>query len=426
MKKLLRLPEHYDLVVGDTFELFYKGITYCLNSDVYDYALSFTDGKNRGKGFARKYVLTPTEEDIGTHTLRVALYDNAGELLDEGEVELRVVGKPKSPKEERTVLLIGDSLTTGGVWPAELGRRLLSTGGTPEGDGLAGVRFIGTKERDGIKYVGYGGWRYESYTTPNKRDSFMILSGDFRDKREEVDQHSTWQDEAGARWKLEWVTDTEMKVIAENILAKLPAESGRLTHVTGGENTADIVFTDARQANANPFWSLEKEANDFCAYAASFGAERIDEVVIFLGWNHHANTAEQLMRLARPLLDDILTAFPECHIGLVGLQIPSRDGFAVNYGISWPWFPKMNKVFEFEDAYRALAEEPAYAGRVSVISLAGQYDTAHNSITAEMQVNNRNQKTEAVQSNGVHCSDNGYRQIADAIYRYMATRLQGE
>jgi lysophospholipase L1-like esterase len=84
----------------------------------------------------------------------------------------------------------------------------------------------------------------------------------------------------------------------------------------------------------------------------------------------------------------------------------------------------MNKVFEFEDAYRALAAEPAYAGRVSVISLAGQYDTAYNSITAEMPVNNRNQKTEAVQSNGVHCSDNGYRQIADAIYRYMATRLQ--
>ena len=34
MSQLLRLPTHYDLVVGDTFELFFKGITSCLNSDV--------------------------------------------------------------------------------------------------------------------------------------------------------------------------------------------------------------------------------------------------------------------------------------------------------------------------------------------------------------------------------------------------------
>ena len=43
MSQLLRLPTHYDLVVGDTFELFFKGITYCLNSDVYDYTVAYAD-----------------------------------------------------------------------------------------------------------------------------------------------------------------------------------------------------------------------------------------------------------------------------------------------------------------------------------------------------------------------------------------------
>ena len=423
MKKLLHLPEHYDLVVGDTFELFYKGITYCVTSDVYDYVLRYDDKKNRGKAFARKYVFTPTEEDIGTHTLYIAVYDNTGEVIERGSVEIRVVDKPKSQVEERTILLIGDSLTGPGIWPAELGRRLLSTGGTPEGDGLMGVRFIGSKERDGIPYEGYGGWDYVSYTTDYKRGCFMILSGDFRDKKEETDRHSMWRDEAGALWKLEWITATEMKVIATHAATKLPDTKGRLTHVSGGMNTADIVFTDARHAHANPFFNVEKGENDFHAYVERFGAKRIDEVVILLGWNHHS-PPDDFLTLVRPLLDSILGAFPDCHIGLVGLQIPSRDGFAVHYGIAWPWFSKLDKVFSYEDAYRSLTAEPPYAGRVSVISLAGQYDTVNNSVTVEMPLNNRNPKTEPIQCDGVHCAATGYLQIADAVYRYLATRLQ--
>lgn len=109
---------------------------------------------------------------------------------------------------------------------------------------------------------------------------------------------------------------------------------------------------------------------------------------------------------------------------LVGLQIPSRDGFAVNYGISLPWFSKLDKVFSYEDAYRSLAAEPPYAGCVSVISLAGQYDTVNNSVAVEMPLNNRNPKTEWIQSDGVHCAVSGYLRIADAVYRYLATRLQ--
>ena len=105
MKKLLRLATHYDLVVGDTFELFFKGITYCLNSDVYDYTVAFADKKNRGQGFARKYIWTPATEDIGTHEVSITLSDNTGEILDTGCVELRVSDRPKSQAVERTVLI---------------------------------------------------------------------------------------------------------------------------------------------------------------------------------------------------------------------------------------------------------------------------------------------------------------------------------
>ena len=54
MKQYLYLPEYYDLVVGDTFELFYRGLVNAATIDAYDFEPFFADGKNRGQSFARK------------------------------------------------------------------------------------------------------------------------------------------------------------------------------------------------------------------------------------------------------------------------------------------------------------------------------------------------------------------------------------
>ena len=70
---LLQLPEQYDLVVGDTFELFYKGISLCLDSDAFAYELTFSDNKSRGNNYTQKYIWTPTESDIGVHIFKYAL-----------------------------------------------------------------------------------------------------------------------------------------------------------------------------------------------------------------------------------------------------------------------------------------------------------------------------------------------------------------
>ena len=421
---LLRLPEQYDLVVGDTFELFYKGITFCADASVYDYSVSFAGGEKYGKAFSRKWTFTPTAADIGVHTMEITLWSNEGKILDTEKVKLNIVAAPTSPEEEKVVLIIGDSLTSGGVWPKELQRRLTATGGTPAGLGLSNISFIGSKEKDGVRYEGYGGWNFDSYTTANLRNDFMILTGNFRDKVEAVDQHSTYKDSKNQNWKIEWVTATEMKIICTSASGALPStEGGTLTHVSGGINHGDIVYTSARRADANPFWDSDAEANDFVAYAEKYGKTRIDEVILFMGWNEYARTPAEFKTRAARLIDSILADFPDCHISLVGLQIPSRDGFAQNYGITWPWFPMLEKVFAFEDSYRALAADAKYAGRLSVVSVAGQYDAEYNEQKASAAVNNRNPQTEVIGSNGVHPSNYGYLQIADAIYRHMCERL---
>ena len=62
--KLINLPEKYDLVVGDTFELFYKGIMLCKNP----YAYNILVNCSMGKAWGRKFEVTPanaSKDDSG-------------------------------------------------------------------------------------------------------------------------------------------------------------------------------------------------------------------------------------------------------------------------------------------------------------------------------------------------------------------------
>lgn len=423
MKRYLYTPAQYDLVVGDTFELFYRGIVNFLTIEGYDFELFYDDGENRGKGFARKYVFTPTEEDLGVHNLHIRLWNNEGDILEERVVKINVVNPPSSPREERVLLLVGASDTEPGVWPLELSRRLLAKGGEPCGLGLKNLSFIGSREREGIAYEGYGGWNFNSYTSAsNGSERFMFIFGDFSDKESSVDQHSFYRSENGFVWKLESVGKDMMKIIAERYCGVLPSRAGgRLTHVSGGKNTADIVYTAAKYAEGNPFWNPELLRNDFKSYASRFGKNKIDEIVVTLTWNSYNSTEEEYRELIKRFIDSVHFDFPKCHITLVGGIFPSRNGFAQNYGISWPWFKRMSTLRAFD----AIREEFAEADpeRISFIQLSSQYDMDYNAINAEFEANVRNPQPEILGSNGLHISDMGSKQIADAVFRNLSTRL---
>ena len=463
---ILQLPEQYDLVVGDNFELFYSGITLCINSEVFDYKLSFSDGKSRGHNYARKYVWEPTAADVGVHTMTVEVRDNYGTIVDRGTVKLNVVNKPVSPEEELVFLFIGASNSQAGIWQHEVIRRLTDTGtkviekygdgsikGTvtgPKGDGLTNIKTIGTLSTtfgdSEIFYEGYGGWTFTSYSTANMKDYFIYISGDFSSLT--LSQHSFYKDTNGQIWKLEHIdkANNRLKLIAVSGVGGGPSTSckglncyadpttgkvviptsGSLTLYSGGEKDAKtITYTATAKAEGNPFWNAKTGKNDFLAYAEKHGVDKIDEVFINLGWNSTNGSAAQLVLEAKVLIDSILEAFPDCHINLVGLPIGSRDGFGENYGVAWDFYEKTKLIFEFQDAFIALTHEDGYAGSVSFISVAGQFDAENGYLTTTRSINNRVPTTETVQNNGVHPNTTGHYQQADAVYRHIVTRLQG-
>ncbi len=453
-ENLLWLPEQYDLVVGDPFELFYKGISLCLDSDAYAYELSFSDGKSRGNNYTKKYVWTPTESDIGVHSLTIAVRDNFGRILDTGTVKLNVVNKPKSPDKPLTFLFVGASNNRDGKWSMEVIRRLTASESTAVStanknlmcDGLTNIQTIGTQKKSlgytDFYYEGYGGWNFESYTTDySKQPYFVYITGNFGSLT--LSQHSFYKDKNGAIWKLEAIEGNKLKLIAVTSVGgnvntsckglnvasdgKSVPQSGELTLVSGGANDAKTLsYSAVEYAEGNPFWSVEKGRNDFKAYAEKHGVESIDEVVVNLGWNSINNTTEKFIESVKTFVDGVLADFPDCHINLVSLALPARDGLGENYGVSWDYYEICLKVYEFQQACIDFANQEAYRGSVSVVSAIGQIDTENGYLTDDRPVSNRVPTEETIQYNGVHFNDSGHQQQADAIYRHVVTRLQGK
>lgn len=453
-EKLLRLPEQYDLVVGDTFELFFKGIALCLSTDVFAFELCFSDGKSRGNNYTKKYVWTPAEEDIGVHSLSITVRDNFGRVLDTGTVKMNVVDKPVSPEKERTYLFVGASNNSLGKWSGEVFRRLTASTDTPVScadtkavktmcDGLKNIKCIGTKKKDlgycDFYYEGYGGWSFVSYTNPcNRLPYFVYVNGEYASLK--LSQHSFYKDKNDQIWKLETITDTCLKLIAVDSVGggvdfrckglnikdgEIPA-SGTLTLLASGgvDDAEEISYSATAFAEGNPFWSVQKERNDFRAYAEKHGVEKIDEIIVNLGWNSQHAPVDVFAQSARDFLDSVLADFPECHISLVSLAVPSRDGIGTNYGTSWSYFDKTAKMFDFQQAIIDISNEEKYSNSVSVVSVVGQIDTENAYLTKTFATNNRVPNEIIMQSNGLHFNDSGYYQQGDAIYRHVVTRLQ--
>ena len=417
---LLHLPAAYDAVVGEEFALYYRGLLNCIEPSYFDLEFTFADGRSRGAAYRRKYIYTPAEGEEGEYPLTLTVRDVYGNVAEVGKTLLRVHAAPKSPKAERTLLCVGDSLTFWGMWPNVLAARLAAAG-------VDGIRTLGSclrPEEGEARFEGYGGWSLRSSTTDFRSPCFMYIDGDFSDKDEATDQHSQWRDESGAVWKLESVTPTRAKLIFAYAGGKaaLPPR-GVLTHVLGGEHHGDMVYENGRTADANPFYDTERSTLDFRAYAARMGAERIDHVLALLGANSTDDDEATYKADVRAFLDPLLEQFPDCRVVLAGCAVPDRDGLAHNYGTAWHAAEKCTFIRRLCRWYTELAAEPAYAGRVRAIDLAGQFDTDYLFPSAERRVNPFSEVTERVGTNALHPTREGQGQIASIFYAAFTAEL---
>lgn len=421
------LPKKYDLVVGDTFQLFYRGVIEAPNPYVY----AIVPICEKGRNLPRYFEFTP--EAAGRHKLKLCVYDAARNLVGYGETILNVV-VPKKPEKCVNIMCIGDSITAGGTWIREVQRRVTETEGAPAGLGFENaVNFVGTASGRGCHFEAYGGWTWGSFLN-GKKGSILV---ECPNSRTEEDQHSIWRDINGALWQLEGLQVDYLKFTRYLDHDSPRPEHGPLVHEKNAADTSNVEFNLSFDGNISPFYDEEKNCLDVASYAKRNNIPEVDAFYIFLGTNGLMATDAQtlprteyckrVVKRGKELVGMLREVYPNAKVKIMGLPIQSiGGGNGASYGADLPLTDNYEIIYykkELDLAYEAWCEEEDY---MEFINLSGQFDCEYGYPTKQKPVNTRSEILETIDTNSVHPNMGGYMQIADAVYRNVVSSFCSE
>lgn len=414
------LPSKYDLVLGDTFQLFYRGVVEAPNPFCYD-ILSVSEV---GRNYPRYYEYTPDKP--GEHLLTISVFDAQKNLLGKGETILNVC-EPKAPEKETNILCIGDSLTGGGEWVTECYRRLTGTGGEPCGLGFSNINFIGTCKCGDVGHEGYGGWQWATFTSTSFDGIWVINMGHIKTDK---DQHSIWKDADGNLWQMETIRPDMIKFMRRTKHDGVLKKGTYLEHIEGAEKTEAILIEDTLNESVSPFLNKETKKIEIKNYCKKHGYSGIDYVYVMLGYNglHVAKVplrehCKSIVADAKRLVDIIHEEYPDAKFRIAGFPVPSVTGGMGQYGAKLPYcddYGMARFTMDLNIAYEEWTKEEEYKDFMEFINLSGQFDTDYSLPFEQKKVNTRSKITEMFGTNGIHPSFDGYMQIADCMFRSMA------
>lgn len=430
-EKLLYLPKSYDLVVGDTFELFYRGVIRSMNP--YKYYIYVNCEK--GTPYPRYYTYTPKDNEVGEYELTITLYDDYHQEIEQAKSILKVVS-PKKPKRKVNILCFGDSLTFNGVWPYEGYRRFCKDDGEPKGLGFVNsLNFLGTMKKEEIGYEGYGGWKWREFCTNEAVSTISSVWVDVeKHSLDENDQHSIWTS-GNLYWVLESIEEKRLKFKrgAGNYSCN-PSVGDTFKHVEGGIHKDELKVLKYEYEQGNPFYDEDIKGPNFKKYCSKHGYDGIDYVYILLSWNgqyipynHDFSIHEPFIRM---ILNRIHLDYPMAKVRLLGIQSPSiNGGIAANYGASGYYsdvFGEVSTAYYYDEFLEKLTLEDEYKDYCRYIDMKSQFDVEYNMPSTLLPVNKRNKTTERIGTNGVHPTMEGYLQIGDCFFRALVADMAKE
>ena len=431
-KQIIFLPKEYKLVVNDKFELFYRGIIRAF--DPYQYYIKLDCEK--GKPYPRYFTFTPTAEEVGEYELRVRVFDNLGELLDENVTKLVVV-EAKAPSKKANILCIGDSLTCAGYWSAEGFRRFALSGGEPEGLGFTdSLNLIGTVKKavgdTEIGHEGYGSWQWKTFCTSSVQSKTSAVWVDvLSHNKTQEDQHSVWVNN-NRKWILETIEEKRLKFKRGPENSDLAPELlDEFVCLENAVNCENIKIEGYKYESGNPFWNEEIDNIDFIHYCKKNNFPHPDYVYILLSWNGlyipYNDKFTMQEEYAPKLISRIHEQFPDCKIRCMGIQLNSLNGgIAANYGAKGPYhdvYGDVVTVFNYNKWLENLCLSDEFKDFTEYVDVMGQFDVEYNMPYKMEKVNARNNQTEMIGTNGVHPSLNGYMQIGDIFFRSLVHEM---
>lgn len=154
----LTLPPVLNAVVGVPMHVYFDNLVLTEHPEQYRFQLKC----NIGASEEARWTVTPDAQDVGDHSIEIAVEDQKGEVLESGKMMLRVAPAEAGEGRSLKLLIVGDSLTHATYYPNEMAR-LLSTPGNPKWT-MFGTHKPGNAA-PGVAHEGYGGWRWDTFLT---------------------------------------------------------------------------------------------------------------------------------------------------------------------------------------------------------------------------------------------------------------------
>lgn len=413
----ISLPDKIYAIVGDTLQLFFRGIIKAVDPYKYNIVVSCS----KGKQYPRYFEYTPTAQDVGQTNFTITIKDNNRKIISTKQCILITKNVVASPSDTINVACFGDSLTSSGVWCKEAHRRLVESGGSPAGKELTNIQFVGSMKNGTIGYFGVGGWTWDSYTLQGRPAYRFQVSGV---SSLAVGAEYTHNGNTFTIMEVNVTAGTGNILCGVSSLSPAPANSGTLTKSHGtGDST--ITFTSRSQDTQNPLWDYSANKMTFIPYANAVANGSIDVVYTLLSWNGQEPGREDfsdVIASIKRFADTLHSEFPQAKLKIMGIQVPSiNGGIGANYGATGTSYADgygmVVTALNQNKAYQDFANSEGYKDFVEFVNISAEFDTEYNMPYSEVNVNTRSNVKEKRGTNGVHPSTEGYYQIADTVFR---------
>ncbi len=368
----LLLPSSIPALAGLETNVYFDNAFLALNPANYAVDVTCARGAQQNERWTWTPSADPDAKDLGNHPFTLEIRDAANRIVARAETVVRVRDRAVSEAEKSpaSLLIIGDSLTNASVYS---GRVLeLATG-----DGFP-LKLVGTRgpgaeaqpgggDGSGNRHEGYGGWTAERFAT--KYNAGIARGGPYK--------------ECGSPF---------------------------LYRNDPGDET-------------------EEPRLDFARYCEEFnGGTAPDFVTILLGCNDTFSATDETIEERidtmfahyETLVKMIHDLDPGTRIGAV-LPLPpaaTQDAFGANYGSGqtrWQYRRNQHRVIErMRETFGGREGENLF-----LVPAWLNVDPVHGFPSRTEKANARTEVEIERQSNGVHPSAEGYRQLGDALYAWM-------
>ena len=446
----IRLAKQYDVVVGDTFQLFYEGVIKSfapLNEGIRVIC-------SVGKSLSRYFEFKPTADNAGkTYNLTLSTRRLDGSVISTGTT--KIVVHPKLTNDTTpsnlNILFFGDSLTGAGMWCSEGLRRIYGTDAAvlPAPDGVTNtVTSYGGKKNTNngyqVYHEGHSGWMWSNFIATSSSSSttsqmVVVFSSPHGYALDDI-RKSSWTDNNGLVWELEeFPSDTSIK------FNRGTGNTGVQSSITLPTSLSCEVlsltinnFAEVNWSSTNPFYNEITGELDLAYHAEKHGNPGADIVACLLTWNgagpsatfNNTDKISNHMANATTLLRQIHNDLPNAKVICMGIQISdlnggcgsaygATDGYSDTYATAF-------YAFDYNKALEELCSTDEFKSYCYYVDTKGQFDSRYNMPANYKAVNTRNTGIrELVGTNGVHAYNGydtqgeGYYQIGDALYRAL-------